>query len=103
MYDIATLHDQLKRRIDRDSRRQIIQTIPADQVRRKRSLRCCHLPAQQQPFTPVRDSHAYVPEPAPRLDTAPTLPAGARRCARILATYTYRRNRDTRTAQITVT
>ena len=103
MYDIATLHDQLKRRIDRDGRRQIIRTIPPDQVRRNRSLRCCHLPAQQQPLIPVRDSRAYVPELAARLDTDPNLTDGARRCARILAAYTYRRNRDTRTAQITVT
>src|ERR1035437_5596248 len=103
MYDITTLHDQLKRRIDRDGRRQIIQTIPADLVRRNRSLRCCHLPAEQKPLIPVRDSRAYVPELSQRLDTDPNLTDGARRCARILAVYTYRRNRDTRTTQITVT
>lgn len=103
MYDIATLHDQLRRRIDRDGRRQIIQTIPADRVRRQRSLRACHLPAEQKPLIPVRDSRAYVPELAARLDTDPNLTDGARRCARILASYTYRRNRDTRCAQITVT
>src|ERR1035437_1486937 len=71
MYDIATLHDQLKRRIDRDGRRQIIQTIPADQVRRNRSLHCCHLPAGQKTLIPVRDSHAYVPELSQRIDTDP--------------------------------
>src|ERR1035437_284886 len=95
MYDIATLHDQLKRRIDRDGRRQIIQTIPTDQGRRKRSLRCCRLPAEQKPLTPARDSRAYAPELPARRDPGPNLPAGARRCARILAAYTYRRNRDT--------
>ena len=103
MYDIATLHDQLKRRIDRDGRRQIIQTIPADQVRHNRSLRCCHLPAGQKPLIPVPDSRAYVPELSQRIDTDPNLTDGARRCARILAVYTYRRNRDTRTTQITAT
>jgi hypothetical protein len=103
MYDIATLHDQLKRRIDRDGRHQIIHTIPPDQVRRKRSLRASHLPAEQKPLIHVRDSHAYVPELAARLDTDPNLTDGARRCARILAAYTYRQNRDTRSAQITVT
>jgi hypothetical protein len=103
MYNITTLHDQLKRRIDRDGRRPIIQTIPADPARRQRSLHGCHLPAGQKPLIPVGDSRAYVPELAARLDTDPNLTDGARRCARILVAYTYRRNRDTRTAQITAT
>src|ERR1019366_5852328 len=70
---------------------------------RKRSLRCSPLPAEQKPLIHVRDSHAYVPELAARLDTDPNLTDGARRCARILAAYNYRDNRDTRSAQITVT
>jgi hypothetical protein len=74
-----------------------------DPARQLRSLRTCHLPAEQKPLAPVRDNRTYVPELAARLDTDPNLTDGARRCARILAAYTYRRHRDTRTAQITVT
>ena len=75
-----------------------------DPARQLRSLRCCHLPAEEQPIhAPPRDSAAYVPEMAARIDDDRNLTDGARRCARKLAEYTYRKNRDRRTADITVT
>ena len=75
-----------------------------DPARQLRSLRCCHLPAEEQPLhAPPRDSAAYVPEMAARIDDDRNLTDGARRCARKLAEYTYRKNRDGRAAEITVT
>jgi DNA-binding transcriptional ArsR family regulator len=75
-----------------------------DPARQLRSLRCCHLPAEEQPIhAPPRDSAAYVPEMAARIDDDRNLTDGARRCARKLAEYTYRKNRDGRAAEITVT
>jgi len=75
-----------------------------DPIRQLRSLRCCHLPAEQQPLhAPPRESAAFVPELAARIDDDCNLTDGARRCARKLAEYTYRKNRDRRTADITVT
>lgn len=75
-----------------------------DPARQSRSLRSCHLPAEQQPLhAPPRDSAAYVPELAARIDDDLNLSDGARRCARKLAEYTYRKNRDRRTTEITVT
>ena|SRR5581483_4325163 len=73
-------------------------------ARQLRSLRCCHLPAEEQPLhAPPRDSGAYVPELAARIDDDRNLTDGARRCARKLAEYTYRKNRERRAAEITVT
>ena len=75
-----------------------------DPVRQMRSRRCCHLPAEPIPLrAPPRDSGAYVPEMAARIDDDRNLTDGARRCARKLAEYVYRRNREGRTAEITVT
>ena len=75
-----------------------------DPTRQLRSLRCCHLPAEPKPLrAPPRDSGAYVPEMAARIDDDRNLTDGARRCARKLAEYVYRRNREGRTAEITVT
>jgi hypothetical protein len=75
-----------------------------DPVRQQRSLRCCHLPAEEPPLhRPPRDSGAYVPELAARIDDDRNLTDGARRCARKLAEYAYRMNRHRRTAEITVT
>ena len=74
-----------------------------DPTRQLRSLRCCHLPAEPKPLrAPPRDSGAYVPEMAARIDDDRNLTDGARRCARKLAEYVYR-NREGRTAEITVT
>jgi hypothetical protein len=73
-------------------------------VRQLRSLRYCHLPAEERPLHPQpRDSGAYVPEMAARIDDDRNLTDGARRCARKLAEYTYRKNRNGRIAEITVT
>ncbi len=88
-----------------------IETIPAARApcpdchaRRERSLRHCHMPAAEKPRHPKpRDTGAYVPEMAARLDYDRNLTDGARRCARKLAEYIYRKNRDTRESEITVT
>ena len=45
--DLAALHERLKLRIARNGRREIVETIQADPVRRSRSLRTCQLPAEQ--------------------------------------------------------
>jgi DNA-binding transcriptional ArsR family regulator len=75
-----------------------------DPARRHRSYRTCWLPAKQTPLrASPRDGGAYVPELSARIEDDRNLTDGARRCARKLAEYTYRRDRDSRTAQITVT
>jgi len=75
-----------------------------DPARQRRSLRCCHLPAEAKPLRSLpRDTGAYVPELAARIENDPNLTDGARRCARKLAEYVYRRSRETRSAEITVT
>jgi len=74
-----------------------------DPIRQLRSLRCCHLPAEPKPRHPSPHSTgAYIPELAARVEDDRNLTDGARRCARKLAEYTYRENRDSRTAEITV-
>jgi len=77
---------------------------PKDEERRRRSLRSCHLPAEPRPpYTPPRDSGAYVPEMAARIEDDRNLTDGARRCARKLMEYFHRKNRATRSGDITVT
>lgn len=73
-----------------------------DPARQMRSLRTCHLFADQEPLIRTRESCGYIPELSETLERDPNLCDGARRCARILAAYTYRRDRDRRTAEITV-
>jgi DNA-binding transcriptional ArsR family regulator len=75
-----------------------------DPTRQMRSYRTCWLPAEETQLRaqPV-PSGKYVPELAAAIDDDCNLSDGARRCARKLAEYVYRRDRDTRTAQITVT
>jgi DNA-binding transcriptional ArsR family regulator len=69
-----------------------------------RSYRTCWLPADHPELaTPPRDTGAYVPELAARVDDDTNLTDGARRCARKLAEYVHRRDRDSHTAEITVT
>lgn len=88
-----------------------IQTIPAARApcpqctaRRERSLRHCHRAAEPKPRHPKpRDTGAYVPETAARIENDLNLTDGARRCARKLAEYVYRKNRDGRESEITVT
>jgi DNA-binding transcriptional ArsR family regulator len=75
-----------------------------DSVRQMRSYRTCWLPADHPELAaPPRDSGAYVPELAALIDSDRNLTDGARRCARKLAEYVYRCDRDTRSAEITVT
>lgn len=98
---------RLKARMARDGIS--IQSIPApappkDEARRQRSLRSCHLPSEAKPFhAPPRDSGAYVPELASRIEDDRNLTDGARRCARKLAEYVYRKDRAARASDITVT
>ena len=75
-----------------------------DEDRRRRSLRSCHLPAEPKRLHAVPcDSGAYVPEMAARIEDDPNLTDGARRCARKLMQYVYRKDRSARAADITVT
>jgi hypothetical protein len=74
-----------------------------DPIRSARSRRTCHLPAEHPELRPIRASRGYVPELSETLERDPNLCDGARRCVRLLGAYTYRRNRDTREAEITVT
>ena len=64
---------------------------PAVAERRKRSLQTCHRPSlyERPRFAPPKDTGAYVPEMAARLEDDRNLTDGARRCARKLAEYTY--------------
>lgn len=87
-----------------------IETVPPHvscrecQARSERSRRTCHRPAVQKPRHPQpRDTGAYVPEMAARLDNDLNLTDGARRCARKIAEYIYRKDRDERVSAITVT
>jgi hypothetical protein len=74
-----------------------------DPIRRQRSLQSCHRFTLDEPeLHPMPKTNGYVPELAARLERDRNLCDGARRCARILAEYTYRR-RDGRSAHITVT
>ena len=73
--------------------------------RRKRSLQTCHRHSlyEEPRFAPPKETGAYVPELAARLEDDPNLTDGARRCARKLAEYTYRHARAARCSEITVT
>lgn len=75
-----------------------------DSARSSRSRQTCHrftlTETPRKPSPP--DTGAYVPELAARLEDDRNLTDGARRCARKLAEYTYRRNREGRAAEITV-
>src|SRR5579871_5243694 len=53
--------------------------------RRQRSLRSCHMPAEEKPLAPRRENGAYVPPLSACLDDDPNLSDGARRCARKIA------------------
>ena len=75
-----------------------------DPARQLRSYRTCWLPADEKPLrASPRDSGAYMPELAAAIDNDRNLTDGSRRCGRKLAEYVYRTNRDSRTAEITVT
>jgi hypothetical protein len=108
---IEQIAQRLATRIARDGIRASTETIPAARVpcpschaRSDRSRRHCHLPAEPKPRRPSpRDTDAYVPEMGARIDNDLNLTDGARRCARKIAEYIYRRNREGREAEITVT
>jgi hypothetical protein len=69
-----------------------------DPARQLRSLRACHLFADQKPLIRTHESRAYIPELSETLERDPNLCDGARRCGRMVGAYTYRRDRDGRTA-----
>jgi hypothetical protein len=65
--------------------------------------RHCHLPVQPKPRLAWNPTNGrFTPELAAAIDDDPNLNDGARRCARKIAEYTYRRNRDIRECQIAV-
>lgn len=107
---IEEVVQRMKARIERDGWRPNIETISAPHAassksreRSERSRRHCHLPAEPKPRTAVpHDSGAYVPEMAARIEDDPNLTDGARRCARKIMEYVYRKNREGREAEITV-
>jgi HTH domain len=105
---IEDIAQRLAVRMARDGQREVTETISpsptSPPARRARSLKTCHLPAAPKPLHPApRETGAYVPEMAARVEDDPNLTDGARRCARKLAEYIYRRDRETRSAEITVT
>ena len=103
LHDIVAMHARLKARIAHDGRRTIIDTIPPDPVRSARSRRTCHLPAELKPIIVWHpDNGRFTPQLAAAIDDDPNLTDGARRCARKIAEYTYRNNRDKRECRITV-
>jgi len=87
------------------SRRKKAADRAAWEQRRLTSLQTCHRYSlyERPRAAPPKDSGAYVPELAARLDDDPNLTDGARRCARKLAEYTYRHARAHRSSEITVT
>jgi hypothetical protein len=99
---IEDIARRLAQRTSRNGPRPYVETIPPDVAHNARSRRP-HPPREIPPLKRSRDSGLYTPELSARLDDDPNLTDGARRCARIIAAYTYRRSRDSRTAHITVT
>lgn len=103
---------RMKARIERDGWRQTTDTMAATHAasadrreRSERSRRHCHLPAEpKKPRYPSpRDTGAYVPEMSARIDNDRNLTDGARTCARKITEYTYRKDRESRESEITVT
>src|SRR5258707_9394703 len=97
---IEEVAQRLAARIALDGMRASIETIPPHancqscRARSERSRRHCHMPAEPKPRHPSpRDTGAYVPEMAARIDNDRNLTDGARRCARKLSEYVYRKNR----------
>ena len=107
---IAAAHRALRERNSRNARLlspffRATSDNPASGERRKRSLQTGHRYSlyERPRNAPPKDTGAYVPEMAARLDDDRNLTDGARRCGRKLAEYTYLRNRESRSAEITVT
>jgi response regulator of citrate/malate metabolism len=101
---MAAARRALQDRIKRNGGPRDWTTPLVDPVRSARSRQSCHRFVLHQPRleAPPRDSGAYVPEMAESIDRDRNLSDGARRCARILAAYTYRRDRESRATEITV-
>jgi hypothetical protein len=80
--------------------------LPRDYTspRSRRSLQSCHRYNLHEPI-PISGpkTKSYVPALSARLEDDRRITDGARRCARKLAEYTYLRDREGRTARITVT
>jgi hypothetical protein len=98
-------HRHLKTRIVEGRAPALVPATPANTERRRRSLQTCHryreTESRRRPAP--KDSGAYVPELAARLEDDPNLCDGARRCARKLAEETYRTDRESRSLAVTVT
>lgn len=73
--------------------------------RRRTALQTCHRYSlyERPRARPPKETGAFVPELAARIEDDPNLTDGARRCARKLAEYTYRHARASRSCEITVT
>jgi hypothetical protein len=106
---IDEIAKRLAARVALNGARATIETIgphgacPGCRARRERSLKHCHMPAEPKARHPSpRDTGAYVPEMAARVDNDRNLTDGARQCARKLMEYVYRKNREAREAEITV-
>jgi hypothetical protein len=110
---IEDVKQRLAARIARDGARTGIDAVSPhanresggkDPNRQMRSYRTCWLPADHPDLLPPpRDTGAYVPELAASLDNDPNLNDSARSTARKISEYVYRRDRDSRSAEITVT
>ncbi len=76
----------------------------AYETRRERSLQTCHRHSlyERPRYQPPAESGAYVPAASARLEDDRNLTDGARRCARKVLEETYRRNREGRALEITV-
>lgn len=74
------------------------------QARRERSLQTCHRYSlyERPRFGPPAESGAFVPAASARIENDRNLTDGARRCARKVLEETYRRNRQGRALEITV-
>ena len=74
------------------------------QARRERSLQTCHRYSlyERPRFGPPAESGAFVPATSARIENDRNLTDGARRCARKVLEETYRRNRQGRALEITV-
>jgi hypothetical protein len=73
-------------------------------ARRERSLQTCHRYSlyERPRFGSPAESGAFVPAASARIENDRNLTDGARRCARKVLEETYRRNREARALEITV-
>jgi hypothetical protein len=97
------LTDRMER-IKRDGLSTLAPARDYTSPRSRRSLQSCHRYKLHEP-TPVSrpKTKSYVPALSARLEDDRRITDGARRCARKIAQYTYLRDREGRTARLTVT